>query len=121
MFIPLCKGFTPILRIGDKCVSFRNSAGNFNDCDQFFLKCNANYLYLSFRHAIFVIEQQYYEQFTRVEIIFCVLQSNYMSRLRRFFLVFVCFGYLIVDYFLCIAEQLYEQVTQILFSVRLFC
>ena len=44
-----------------------------------------------------------------------------MSRLRRFFLVFVCFGYLIVDYFLCIAEQLYEQVTQILFSVRLFC
>ena len=91
MFIPLCKGFTPILRIGDKCVSFRNSAGNFNDCDQFFLKCNANYLYLSFRHAIFVIEQQYYEQFTRVENIF-----------------------------LCIAEQLYEQVTQILFGVRLF-
>ena len=105
MFIPLCKGFTPILRIGeDKCVSFRNLAGNFDYDDHFFLKCDANYLYLSFRHAIFVLEQQYYEQFTRVEIIFCVLQSNYMSRLRRFFLVFVCFGYLRVDCFLCIAE-----------------
>ena len=44
-----------------------------------------------------------------------------MSRLRRFFLVFVCFGYLIVDYFLCIVEKLYEQVAQILSSVRLFC
>ena len=88
-------------------MSFRNSAGIFGDDDHFFLKC-----------AIFVLKQQYYEQFTQVEIIFCVLQSNYeqvtqilfgarlfwlfksrlvfayyratMSSLRRFFLVFVC-------------------------------
>ena len=58
-------------------MSFRNLAGNFDDDDDFPLKCDAN-LHLSFCCAVVVhvaLEQQY-DQFTRVKNNIGVLQRN---------------------------------------------